>query len=82
MPKQQSTREAISDGVITAKVNAALVMEEITIAHEIHVDTHASIVRLTGFVNTVSVRDTVLRLAQNVTGVRGVDDLLDIRQTH
>ena len=80
MARQQSTREAISDGVITARVKAALFAEPKTAAHEIHVETLASVVKLTGFVETVTARDEALHLAGNVEGVRQVNDSLDIRK--
>lgn len=80
VPKQQSAGEAISDGVITAKVRAALLVDPITAAYEIHVETLASVVELTGFVETATIRAGALRLALNVTGVRQVNDSLDIRR--
>lgn len=82
MPKQQSTREAITDGVIAARVKAALLVDPITVPYEIHVETLAGIVQLTGFVGTTIVRDTALQLAQNVEGVQQVNDSLDIRPAH
>jgi hyperosmotically inducible periplasmic protein len=82
MPKQQSTREAITDGVIAARVKAALLVDPITIDSEIHVETLAGVVQLTGFVETTIVRDAALQLAQNVEGVRQVNDSLDIRLAH
>jgi hyperosmotically inducible periplasmic protein len=81
VPKQQSTREAISDGVITARVKAALLADPTTANHEIHVETLASIVQLSGFAETTIVRDRALQLARNVAGVRQVNDSLDIRRT-
>lgn len=80
MPQQQSTREAISDGVIAARVKAVLLVDPITVAFEIHVEALAGIVQLTGFVGTTTVRDAALQLAQNVEGVRQVSDSLDIRR--
>lgn len=79
VPQQQSSREAISDGVITAKVRAALATDPITATYEIHVETLSGVVRLTGFVETTSIRIEASRLAKYVDGVRQVDDLLDCR---
>lgn len=80
MPQQQSSREAISDGVITAKVRAALATDPITATHDIHVETLAGVVQLTGFVATTSIRIEASRLAKYIDGVRQVDDLLDCRR--
>lgn len=76
---QQSTREAISDGVITARVRAALAHDPITATYDIHVETLAGVVQLTGFVETTSTRIVASRLAKYVDGVLQVDDSLDCR---
>jgi hypothetical protein len=78
-PTQQSTQEAISDAVITARVRAGLSVDAHASAHEIDVETLAGIVEITGFVDEAAVRDEVLQLARNVQGVRKVKDSLDIR---
>jgi osmotically-inducible protein OsmY len=79
-PHQQSTREAIADGVIAAKVKAALTTDPMTAPYEIHVDTQAGIVELTGFVETTGVRIVALQLVRNVAGVQQVHDSLDTRE--
>jgi hyperosmotically inducible periplasmic protein len=79
MSRQQSTREAVSDGVITARVRSALVEDPITAGYEIHVETLAGIVELTGFVETSVVRIEALHVAEHVHGVLRVQDLLDVR---
>lgn len=76
---QQSTREAISDGVITARVRAALATDPITANYDIHVETMAGVVQLTGFVETTSTRIVASRLAKYVDGVSQVEDSLDCR---
>ena len=78
-PAQQPTREAISDGVITARVRAALAHDPVTANYDIHVDTQAGVVHLTGFVETTSIRIVASRLAKYVDGVQQVDDSLDCR---
>ncbi|HWK74367.1 MAG TPA: BON domain-containing protein [Povalibacter sp.] len=82
MPKQQSTREAINDGVIAARVKAALLVDPLTVPYDIHVETLAGIVELSGFVETTLARDAALQLAQKIEGVQQVHDSLDIRATH
>jgi hyperosmotically inducible protein len=79
MIRQQSTREAITDGVITAKVRAALAEDPITANYEIRVETLAGIVQLTGFVDTPSVSTEAIFVAEHVHGVVRVEDSLDLR---
>jgi hyperosmotically inducible periplasmic protein len=79
MARQQSTRAAVSDGIITARVKAALHRDPTTAAFDIHVDTLANVVELRGFVETTLVRDEALEVARSVEGVEQVKDALDIR---
>lgn len=76
---QNSTREAITDGVITAKVRAALCEDPITCTYDICVQTFSGIVELTGFVDTQVVRTEALYVAEHIRGVQRVQDLLDVR---
>ena len=80
MLKQQSTREAISDGVITAKVRAALAADPITADYEINVESLEGVVELTGFVETATVRAEALQVTRYVEGVVRVQDSLDLRR--
>lgn len=79
MSMQQSTREAITDGVITAKVRAALGEDPITASYDICVETVAGIVELSGFVGTDIVRIEALDVTEHVHGVLRIQDLLDVR---
>lgn len=80
MLKQQSTRGAISDGLIMAKVRAALAADPITADYEINVESFEGVVELTGFADTATVRAEALQLAQHVEGVQRVQDSLDLRR--
>jgi hyperosmotically inducible protein len=80
MAQEQSAPEAISDGVITAKIKVGLNADPITARYGIHVETFKGVVELSGFVETTSVRDEAVQLAQAVAGVRQVKDSLDIRR--
>lgn len=80
MNTQQSTREAITDGVITAKVRAALSEDPITASYDICVETLAGTVELTGFVDTEIVHIEALQVAEHVRGVLRVRDLMDVRR--
>lgn len=79
MNTRQSTREAITDGVITAKVRAALGEDPITASYDICVETLSGIVQLTGFVETDVVRVEALFVTEHIHGVLRVEDSLDVR---
>jgi hyperosmotically inducible protein len=79
-PSQQSTGEAIDDGVVTARVKAKLVEDPVTKAHQINVDTFKGTVQLSGFVETEKARSRALQLARDVDGVKQVKDALQIRK--
>ena len=80
MLKQQSTREAINDGLITAKVRAALAADPLTADYDIFVESLEGVVELIGFVDTATVRAEALQLARHVEGVMRVQDSLDLRR--
>jgi osmotically-inducible protein OsmY len=78
-PKQQSAGEAIDDGVVTAKVKAALIDDPVTKAHQINVETFKGNVQLSGFVESNDARTRALQLARQVDGVRQVRDAMQVR---
>lgn len=78
-PTQQPAQEAIEDGVVTAKVKAALVQDPVTKAHNINVETFKGTVQLSGFVETDQARTRALQLARDVEGVKKVKDAMEIR---
>ena len=73
-PTQQSAGQAVDDGVVTAKVKAALVADPVTKAHQINVETFKGTVQLSGFVETDEARTRALQLARDVEGVKKVKD--------
>jgi osmotically-inducible protein OsmY len=79
-PTQQSAGEAVDDGVVTAKVKAALVADPVTKAHQINVETFKGTVQLSGFVETDEARSRALQLARDVAGVRRVKDAMEVRR--
>ncbi|MFC4309652.1 BON domain-containing protein [Steroidobacter flavus] len=79
-PTQQSTGQAIDDGVVTAKVKAKLIEDPVTKAHQINVETFKGTVQLSGFVETDQARNRALQLARDVDGVKSVKDALEIRK--
>jgi osmotically-inducible protein OsmY len=76
---QQSTGQAIDDGVVTAKVKAKLIEDPMTKAHQIGVETFKGTVQLTGFVESNQARTRALQLAKEVEGVKQVKDAMEIR---
>src|SRR4030095_2166579 len=78
-PTQQPAGEAVDDGVVTAKVKAALVADPVTKAHQINVETFKGTVQLSGFVETAEARTRALQLARDVEGVRKVKDAMEVR---
>lgn len=79
MPQQQSTGEAIDDGVVTAKIKSRLIEDPVTKAHQINVDTFKGTVQLSGFVESDQARARALQLAREVDGVKQVKDAMDVR---
>jgi osmotically-inducible protein OsmY len=79
-PTQQSAGQAVDDGVVTAKVKAALVADPVTKAHQINVETFKGTVQLSGFVETDEARARALQLARDVEGVRKVKDAMEVRR--
>ena len=78
-PTQQPAGEAIEDGVVTAKVKAALVQDPITKAHHINVETFKGQVQLSGYVENDEARTRALQVARDVAGVRKVTDAMQVR---
>ena len=68
-PTQQSTGQAIDDGVVTAKVKAKLIEDPMTKAHQINVETFKGTVQLSGFVESNEARSRALQLARDTDGV-------------
>jgi osmotically-inducible protein OsmY len=79
-PTQQSAGEAVDDGVVTAKVKAALVADPMTKAHQITVETFQGTVQLSGFVESDEARTRALQLARDVDGVKKVKDAMEVRR--
>jgi hyperosmotically inducible protein len=80
-PTQQSTGEAIDDGVVTAKVKAALIQDPMTKAHQISVETFKGTVQLSGFVESDEARTRAVQLTRDVNGVKRVKDALEVRDS-
>ena len=81
VPTQQPTAEVIDDGVVTAKVKAALVEDPLTKAHQINVETFKGKVQLSGFVESDQARNRALQLTRDVAGVKNVKDAMEVRDS-
>jgi hyperosmotically inducible protein len=78
---EQPTGEVIDDGVVTAKVKAALVEDPLTKAHQINVETFKGKVQLSGFVESDQARNRALQLTRDVAGVKNVKDAMEVRDS-
>lgn len=81
MPRPQSPQEAIEDGVVTARVKAALTEDPVTARHVIKVETFKGTVQLSGYVETPEARNRALKVARSVGGVKQVRDALEYRKS-
>src|SRR5688500_16701331 len=79
-PTQQSTGQAIDDGVVTAEAKAKLIEDLMTKAHQSNVETCKGAVQLSGFVVSSEARARALQLARDTDGVKSVKDALEVRK--
>lgn len=70
------TADAIDDSALTAKVKAAILAEPGLKSLQIGVETHDSVVTLTGSVDSPPLKDRAKQIAASVAGVRDVVDNL------
>ena len=78
-PTQESAGQAVDDGVVTAKVKAALVADPVTKAHQINVETFKGTVQLSGFVDSRESAQKAVEIARGVKGVKSVKNDTVIR---
>lgn len=76
---RESTGEYVDDSAITAKVKSALIGDPAVHAFQIHVTTFRGVVQMSGFVNNEAERTAAQRDAQNVPGVRAVQDRIALK---
>lgn len=75
----RSAGEVVDDGLITARVKAALVGDPRTKAHQIEVTTNNGVVQLGGFVDKAEARSLAAQLAGSVNGVSSVSNGIQLR---
>jgi hypothetical protein len=79
--KERGVGDVLSDGVITTKVNAALVANKKLSMWDIDVDTRLGVVILRGYVKDKSMIEEAVKTAENVEGVKKVKSRLVIDKT-
>ena len=77
-PAGTSVGQAVDDVTITAAVKSKLVADSVVGGLKIDVDTKDGVVTLSGPVKSQTEKDTALRIARETTGVRNVQDNLNI----
>lgn len=76
---ERSAGEVIDDGVITARVKAALIDNPTTKARQINVDTRNGVVQLQGFVDSAEEKMQAGQVARSVSGVQSVRNDLEVK---
>lgn len=69
----------IDDGIITTKVKSALLKDTGLKSFDIKVETHKGEVQLSGFVDSENQIDRAIAIAQEIEGVRNVDNKMSIK---
>lgn len=77
--RDETVGEVVDDGIVTTKVKAALIAEPMTKARQINVATNEGVVQLSGFVDSAEEKSKATEVARSVSGVREVDNELDIK---
>jgi osmotically-inducible protein OsmY len=78
---RQSAGQSVDDAVVTAKVKAKLIDDEVTKAYQIEVATFQGTVQLSGSVDSEEARSRAGELARNVGGVKDVKNSLQVRNS-
>ncbi|MEJ0037017.1 MAG: BON domain-containing protein [Gammaproteobacteria bacterium] len=76
---ERTAGEVVDDGVITAKVKAALVSDPNVAAHEVNVQTREGVVQLAGFVDTGDQKAKASEVTRRIAGVKQVDNQLEVK---
>jgi hyperosmotically inducible protein len=76
----RSAGAAVDDGVITAKVKAALLSDPNVAGHDVNVETREGVVQLAGFVDNSSQKTKASEVTRRVAGVKEVDNQLEVKQ--
>ena len=78
----KSTGEALDDGVLTTKVNAAIARDlSVGNAFEVEVETFRGVVQLSGFVDSEAKIQEIVNIAEEVDGVVSVTNSLQVKSS-
>lgn len=77
---ERTAGEVVDDGVITAKVKAALISDPNVAARDVNVQTREGVVQLAGFVDSGEQKAKASEVTRRVAGVRQVDNQLEVKQ--
>ena len=77
---ERTAGEVVDDGVITAKVKAALLSDPNVSGHEVNVQTREGVVQLAGFVDSGAQKAKASEVTRHIAGVRQVDNQLEVKQ--
>jgi hypothetical protein len=70
---------ALNEAALTAKIKAKMALDDTVKALSIDVDTHGTVVTLTGSVHSSAEHDKAIQLARETAGVTSVTDRLVVR---
>jgi hypothetical protein len=73
-------QQAVTAGTLTAKIKSKMALDDTIKASAIDVDTHGSVVTLSGSVRSQAERQKAVQLARDTAGVTAVNDRLVVRQ--
>jgi len=76
----RSAGEVVDDGVVTARVKAALTADPSTRARQINVETRQGVVQLSGFVDSSQEKERAAQIARETSGVQSVRNDLEVKQ--
>jgi hyperosmotically inducible protein len=78
-PQQSNARQYVDDAAITAKVKTAILTDSQLNATKVSVETNQGTVQLSGTVITKDQEAEAVKVANQIDGVRSVQDLLNVR---
>ena len=78
-PQQSSTGQYIDDSAITTKVKTGIFNEPSLKVNQITVETHKSVVQLSGFVDSNASMDKAVTIARSVQGVSSVKNDMRVK---
>lgn len=76
---RQSTGQYIDDAAITAKVKSKLLSDDEVSGLAVNVETYKGVVQLSGFVDTKDEKERAGDLADDVPGVRNVQNNIEVK---